>query len=121
MIKEQFVSLLENSIKEEDILKNPGKGTSIIKEIKDDRVYYIRGKSTMNIKYDDMYDAYNMFKGKNCSTVDMKEYRPEIFDSRSNGHNCHITLIFMILIKMGLVEQIDGKGVRNNPFYCKIK
>jgi hypothetical protein len=51
-----------------------------------------------------------------CSSNDLKIYDPHIVISKSDGHSCNCTFVFLVLKELGLVE-IKGNGVRGNPFY----
>ena len=103
------------------VLKNPGKGISIIKSISTDGIYYIRGNSTFHISINEIYEAYKRFQGKNVSSTQLKELKPYVYDSSINGHSCNCTFLFLILKEMGIVDTINGKGVKGDPFYVEIK
>jgi len=116
----EFNSLLKEKTKIGYIFKNPGRGTSTIKSIDNERIIYIRGKSKIYINIEDIYNVYVFYRGKCINTNDLKEYKPEVFDTKRNGHDCNCTVTMMILCNMKLADEIKGKGVRNNPFYTKI-
>lgn len=117
----EFYNNLNNSIREGLELKNPGKGYSIIKSVTENKITYIRGNSAISLKIDDIYNSYLLFKGKQCSTNDLKKYKPKVFDSRFNGHSCNCTFLFMILKEMNLAKDIYGKGVRGSGFFVIIE
>jgi hypothetical protein len=52
----------------------------------------------------------------------LKKFRPTVFDSSQNGHSCNCTFLFIIFSKLNLLEgNIEGRGVRGDPFYVEIK
>lgn len=116
----EFHRNLNNSISTGLKLKNPGKGDSTIKSITDNTITYVRGKSPISIKIDEIYNVYLLFKGKRCSTSELKKYNSQVFDSKFNGHSCNCTFLFMVLKEMKLVNNIDGKGVRGAEFFIDI-
>jgi len=120
MTYSEFYNNLSNSISVGLKLKNPGKGDSTIKSITENIITYIRGSSSISIKIDEIYKVYLLFKGKRCSTSDLKEYKPGVFNSKTNGHDCNCTFLFMILKKMNLINKIEGKGVKNSEFFVNI-
>lgn len=100
---------------------NPGGGTSTIISV-GDIVRYRRGKSAISISIDELYRTYTSFKGKQCTTKDLREHAPAIFDSaaRPAGHSCNCTFLFMLLHEISLASEIKGKGVIGSPFYVDI-
>ena len=67
-----------------------------------------------------LYAAYTTFRGKTVSSTDLREYAPQVFDSKRSGHSCNCTLLFMVLKMIGAITTIEGKGVRGNPFRVTI-
>lgn len=104
------------------ILDNPGKGTSKISSLSDSGVSYIRGKSTIYVSFQDLFDALNHFIGKTVTSSNLKVYRPSVFDSkgRKPGHSCNCTFFFMVLKRLGISSHIGGRGVKGNPFFVNI-
>ena len=101
---------------------NPGRGTSIICKKNNDCITYKRGKSTINLKTADIVAAFKMFTGTICRSVDLQQWRPQIFDSKKSGHSCNCTFLFLLLNYIGIIEGgIQGKGVRGNPYYVHMK
>ena len=82
----------------------------------------MRGKSKIKINVDDIADAVDLFKGKNCTSMDLREWRPSIFDSKHNGHSCNCTFLFMLWKNADLIEgNIYGQGVKGKPFFVRLK
>jgi hypothetical protein len=122
---ENFCITLWKTICIGQVFDNPGrKGTtSTIIEIDTLKIVYQRKKSYISITFKTMYDVYKDFQGKKCSSNDLKRYDPEVFDSnaRPAGHSCNCTFLFRIFEALGIVTEIEGGGVRGDPFYVHIK
>lgn len=122
MEKLELNKMIEDNLKVGMVFDNPGGGTSEIIAINSDRITYLRRKSKIQIKINDIIEAYNLFRGKEVKTSELKELKPKVFDSKKSGHDCNCTMLFMILCKLGLTDGgIRGKGVARNPFFIKIK
>src|SRR5262249_14930569 len=50
------------------------------------------------------------------SANQIQDYKPAIFDTDRNGHNCHCTFFFLALQRMGLAGAIWGRGRAGSPF-----
>jgi len=112
---------VKETLKVGDVFENPGGGISTIKIITDNKIYYIRGSSTLSLDISAIEGIYDRFKGSICSTSDLKVYNPKIFDSKASGHSCNCTFLFTILKRLGIAGNIMGEGKRNSPFYIDIK
>ncbi|QXM05185.1 hypothetical protein [Crassaminicella indica] len=113
---------LKKNLEREKEFENPGGGISTIKSITEKSIVYMRGNSRFYLNFSDIEQAYSYFKGKICTTNDLKEYKPQIFDSKHKGHSCNCTFFFLLLKHLDLIEgDIQGSGRRGNPFYIKIK
>jgi len=100
-------------------LKNPKEGISkIISITKNEFIRYKRKNSIIKIYIKDMFEAYKHFKSSTCSSNDLKDFNPKVFNRE--GHSCNCTFLFTILNKFSLCSEIKGKGVRNSPFYVEI-
>ncbi len=118
MIEEQ----IREAIRVGDVFQNPGGGTSAVTRVEADFVQYRRGTSDIRLKFEHMEQAYEKFRGKTVTTVDLQELQPEVFNSRRNGHSCNCTFLFMLFEKAGLTSGgIKGKGVRGNPYKIRLK
>jgi len=117
----EFSESLQMAVPPGTILNNPGKGTSTVISYPDGKVSYKRGGARFYVSIRDLYDAYKHFKGQLVDTSDLKSYAPTIFDSTKNGHSCHCTFLFLSLQRMGIVDEIQGQGVRGSPFSVDIK
>lgn len=117
---QQFIDSTTSRIPVGVIIKNPGGGTSKIISYSDQTVCYERGKSTISVSFDNLYQAYNQFRGKKVSTKDLRDFAPTVFDSKQNGHSCNATFLFSILKLLGKVSEIKGEGKANHPFYVSI-
>ncbi|ACD89736.1 conserved hypothetical protein [Chlorobium limicola DSM 245] len=123
MNSEEFVSSISKSIPIGIEFDNPGGGTSIVKSITHMNISYKRGNSIMSVGLNTLYDTYKQFAGRQVTCSELKEYAPNIFDSKARpaGHSCNCTFFFLVLIAIGVVEEIQGAGVRGNPYYVDIQ
>lgn len=121
MTYNEFCEKLSNCIWKEQKLKNPGKGVSTIKSITQNTVTYIRGNSAISIKINELFNVYSLFRGKRCTTNDLRNYKPNVFDSKANGHSCNCTILFMVFKEMLIIKDIEGKGCAGYPFYINIE
>ena len=92
------------------VLDNPGGGTTTILRHDGERVGYRRGGSGFSVGLRDLYAAYIHFANGDVTTKQLKDYAPHLFDSSRGGHNCHCTLLFLALQRMGLASEIWGRG-----------
>ena len=115
---DQFKDQIKKTTPVGTVLENPGGGTSEITQYSDHNIYYIRGSSTISVSFDDLFSAYSNFKGQRVSSSELRTYAPAIFDSaaRPAGHSCNCTFLLLILERMKLVDEIEGSGVRGDPF-----
>ena len=113
---ERFVHQLTARLPDGLVMKNLGKGTSTIMWNDGDRVCYKRGGSRLYIHLRRLYDACCHFSGRVVSTTDLKDWKPEVFDSTQNGHSCHCTFLFMALRRMDVIHEISGTGRSGAPF-----
>jgi hypothetical protein len=104
------------------VLKNPGNGTSKITSLSERGISYIRGQNKIYVPFQDLFDTLNYFKGETVTSSDLKTYRPSVFDSKAMkpGHSCNCTFFFLVLIQLGIASNINGRGVRGNPFFVSI-
>ncbi|AGK96680.1 hypothetical protein [Clostridium pasteurianum] len=90
---------------------------SIIKKVNKNAITYIRGKSPIRLRINDLYNIYYNFKEKVCTTSDLKNTELPSF----NEHGCNCIFLFMLLKQMNLVDEIKGEGKKGSPFYVYIK
>lgn len=102
------------------VLPNPGGGVSLIIGYRPDVLVYRRVNSRIYISLQDLYNAWHAFMGSAVSSSNLKEYAPSVFDSKSGGHSCNCTMLFMILRALGVVSRIEGGGVRGDPFWVEL-
>ena len=117
---QQFVDSIKSRIPVGVTLANPGGGTSTITSYSEEKIVYQRGNSKISVSFEDLYKAYSQLKGKQVYTTDLRDFAPEIFDSKRNGHSCNSTFFFSILKLLGKVIEIKGDGKANHPFYVSI-
>ncbi|CAN7692470.1 hypothetical protein [Duganella sp. LjRoot269] len=117
-----FSSRLLEAVTTGTIFQNPGGGTSEVLSIRNDKVRYKRGDSTITISIEDLFSAFAAFRGKEMSSSELKAFSPSVFDSeaRPAGHNCNATFLFLVLLRMAVVTEIKGQGVRGEPFFVMI-
>jgi hypothetical protein len=118
----EFEKAIKEHIQPGLILKNPGDGTSTIKGYTDNKVSYLRGNSTIYVALDDLYKAYSRFRGQRVTSSDLRTFAPHVFDSnaRPAGHSCNCTFLFLILGRLNLAGQIEGRGISGDPFAVEI-
>lgn len=104
-------------------MENPGGGITKIKGYSRGRVAYIRGKSTFWVGIEDLFSTYIDFLGMQVSSRDLREYRPNVFDSsaRPAGHSCNCSFLFMVLGQLKLADPIRGEGKTGKPFYTTFR
>ena len=117
-----FTKSIKRNMPVGTILKNPGGGTSEVVGYTDEKIAYLRGKSRMYVRYEDLYQAYQKFKGQYVTTSNLRTFRPHVFDSsaRPAGHSCNCTFLFLLLGQLGLASDIQGAGRQGNPFGVRI-
>jgi len=101
-------------------LPNPGGGTSTIVSYTARNVTYRRGQSNISVALEDLYRAYQTFRGTTLTSPQLKSYQPRVFDSTQSGHSCNCTFLFLILQAIGVVDRITGLGQRGHPFQVVI-
>ena len=121
MNQQQFINLVMTNIVSGRIFNNPsGRGTTSIINNNGIKITYRRGNSKISIDIQQLWDAYQNFLGNTVSSTNLKQYRPHIYDSSQGGHSCNCTTLFLILRNIGIVNTINGKGVRGNPFWIQL-
>jgi hypothetical protein len=111
-----FGQLLCDRLRVGLVMNNPGGGTSTVMRCSDEEVCYRRGDHRFYIATRDLYDAFQRFSGDDVTTNQLKDYKPAIFDTDRNGHNCHCTFFFLALQRMGLAGEIWGRGTAGSSF-----
>jgi len=115
-----FVELVLHRLPAGTVLANPGGGYSQVVRYSGGSLVYRRGSSMFYVSLEDLYDAYRAFLGRHVSSADLRDYARSIFESKSGGHSCNCTMLFMLLKAIGVVDCIHGAGVRGNPFSVTI-
>ena len=69
---ESFSNLIQTNVPVGTALRNPGKGTSTILSYSKQGIYYLRGKSKINLPFKDLFEAFKHFKGSRVSSTDLK-------------------------------------------------
>ncbi len=109
MTFDEFKKRVLTSISVGEIFENPGGGVSIIEFFNDEKIKYIRRKSSITIKLEKLYKAYDHFQGTFVTTKQLKEF-DHSFDSEArnpSGHSCNCTFGFCVIIKIGLADTIS--------------
>jgi len=117
---DQFKQKIKLAVQVGTIFDNPGKGTSTVTALSDRGISYVRGSSLIYFSFQDIFDAFEYFNGGRVTSNDLKSYRRTVFDSKTNGHSCNCTFLFMLLKKMGIVSEIGGQGVKGKPYFVNI-
>ena len=103
------------------VLRNPGGGvTEIMNYTANGRLVYRRGRSRMYVSLRDLYAAWQQFQGQRVSSVDLRAFAPEVFNSKAGGHSCNCTVLFMALRAVGLIDRIEGAGKRGDPYRVRL-
>jgi hypothetical protein len=101
-------------------LPNPGGGSSTILSYPRGNIAYRRGNSKFYVAFEDLYDAYDTFRGETLDSTTLRDLNPDVFDSKRGGHSCNCTFLFMALKAIGIVDRIEGAGKRGSPFRVTI-
>lgn len=119
----KFAKLIRDVFPIGSRFENPGGGTSLITSFTPGKVAYKRGNSTIYVAFEDLYSAYSHFKGSVVTSTDLKTFLPSVFDSaaRPAGHSCNCTFLFEVLERVGLADELSGRGVRGDPFKVEIR
>lgn len=75
-------------------------GNSKIVSKNENSICFLRGKSKIYLKFDDINVAYENFKGKEISSKDLKEFNASVFNNKS----CRATFFMQVLYRIGLAE-----------------
>lgn len=116
MTLEEFVGRMRAALPDGTEMCNPGGGTTTVLDCDDARLCYRRGRSRFCVALAALHEAYLHHAGMTVTTTDLKTYAPQVFDSRGGGHNCHCTVFFLALQRMGLASAFWGKGRVGAPF-----
>ena len=118
----KFAKLIQDAFPVGSEFKNPGGGTSLITSNTPEKVAYRRGNSTIYVAFNDLFSAYNKFKGSVATSTDLRKFLPSVYDStaRPAGHSCNCTFLFEALERIGLAGRLSGRGVRGDPFKAEI-
>jgi hypothetical protein len=119
---DQFKHEIRARIQVGTIFDNPRKGTSVITSVSDNGISYLRGKATIYVSFQDLFEALQHFSGSRVSSTDLKSYKPSVFDSKGTnpGHSCNCTFLFMVLKKIGIPLEIGGQGIKGDPYFVEI-
>jgi len=99
MTKEIFFKEIKKLVDQNKILKNPIKGVSVlIKITRNDHICYRRGNSKIYLSIDVIFDVYKNYKGKKCTTKDLRDLKYKVFENKP----CNITFTIMILKELDL-------------------
>ncbi len=101
-------------------LPNPGGGESVIVGHGPKNLRYRRKNSVISVSYQDLWETYRHFAGKEVTSRELRQFRPKVFDSQARpaGHSCNCTFLFMALREIGLADGLSGGGTPGNPFRC---
>ena len=122
MKADRFSALIEKLCEEYSHLKYPPFAACRDVAIAESMLRYTRGNSTIRVALSDLAKARAKFRGKRVSSVELRAYMPGVFDSnaRPAGHSCNVTLLFTVLMMLRLGSDVEGLGVRGNPYSIKV-
>jgi len=115
-----FISLIQIVVSGLSFSNPSGNGNTIIINNNGSTITYQRGNSNFSIDIQELWDVYNHFLGHPVSCIDLRNYKPHIYDSNQGGHSCHCTTLFLIFQNIRIITSINGRGVRNNPFWIQL-
>ena len=117
----EFSQMIKQNVPPGIIIKNPKKGTTKIIKYVDEKLVYQRGKLKIYVSLGDFFKSYVEFLETQVSSTELRKFQPKVYDVESNGHPCNCTVLFLILQRSGLVDDIHGKGVRGDPYWVFIR
>jgi len=101
MTKDIFLKEIKKLVGQKKVLENPRKGDSILVKItKNDHICYRRGNSDIYLSIDVIFDVCKKYKGKRCTTKDLRDLKYKVFENKP----CNITFTIMILKELDLWE-----------------
>lgn len=116
-----MINLVRQKIKVGQVFNNPGGGTSEVVSVTNIGIYFKRKNSKMLLKFKDIENTYDTFKGRRITTRDLKKLNEKCFDSSKGGHSCNCTFFFSVLKECDLIKgDICGEGKVNNPFSVEL-
>ena len=124
MIRQEFIRATRAALPRGYECENPGGGTSRILGVDGIAITYRRRNSRIRVRLNDLYRAYDEFRGRRVSSRDLRQFAPSVFDSnaRPAGHSCNCTFLFHLLQTLALTDgPLEGLGVRGNPFSVVIR
>ena len=95
-----------------------GDNVTAIVSYSETKVKYQRGDSKIEIAFADLYWGYQQIRDAGdagLTTTQLKQLRPAVFDGAA-AHGCNCTFLFQGLEKLGLIEEVGGRGVKGSPF-----
>lgn len=115
-------NLIKENITKGMVFENPGGGTSTVVNVTDTYISYKRKNSNMKLNISEIEAIYDIYKGKEVTSTELKKYKSKVFSSDDGGHSCNCTFLFLVLEKLGYtIGSIKGRGKRGNPFYIEIQ
>ncbi len=113
MDKEQFIQLLSQADLEGLVFNNTRKTPLTILGTNKDRIHYQRGKSTVSIKYSQLFKAWDAFKGSTVTCQQLQEWKPGVFDSKGHpkpGHDSNSGMFLMLMEHLELATDVNRDG-----------
>ncbi|MCB1970114.1 MAG: hypothetical protein H6851_20615 [Geminicoccaceae bacterium] len=117
---ESIIDQIIACVRPGQVMANPGGGTSRIKRSDRETLSYIRGHSRMYLPMDVLVAAYCKWCNKQVTSAELRDWRPDVFDSSRGGHSCNCTFFFMVLQQAGLAGDIEGAGKAGSPFSVNV-
>lgn len=117
-----FAAKIRSTVPVGTVFENPGGGTSEILKVTETVITYRRGKSTISVSIENLFNAYASFQGQKVSSSALKVFAPSVFDSKGRpaGHSCNATFLFLILQHIGVAGDLGGNGVKGAPYFVHI-
>lgn len=113
MDKEQFIQLICQANLEGLVFNNTRKNPLNILGTNKERIHYQRGKSTVSLKYNQLFKAWDAFKGSTVTSEQLQDWKPEVFDSKGHpkpGHDSNCGMFLMLMEHLGLATDLDRDG-----------
>lgn len=122
MNSEAFAAYIKQACPIGSFIDTPKGEASMITGYSRSHILYSRNNVTISVAFLDLYKAYSHFYGQSVSTTELREFMPEVFDSkvRKAKYACNCILLFRLLEKLRLSGPITGTGAPRNPYSVKI-
>lgn len=121
VMNDNMYIIIASYLHEGDVLVNPTRGNSTICMLTPEEIRYKRGQAVIRFAMSNIQAAYSYFKGRQVSSVELKDWGPKIFDSNRSGHSCNATFFMQLMTACGLTAGgIQGRGTAHHPYFIQL-